>query len=372
MAFSLKRRRHDREGPRDGPAPTIASGRDAHAAARAFGGATHAAGANGSNGSAQNPTGDRRIRNAGRWPLRVTDFYLDEPYEQPPVDYLEIFYVRSGSFLHESDAGRQTQRDGAAIISHPRNRHLLKHVENCHLTRVRFLPEWLTPDFPRLLTAEFALSAMFSKSWFHLPDRDSIHVFDTRPERRAHLVSELELMRSLLEEANHREPTGDEQALLRASLVSFLLQIGAEFGTFLRHRGGLVLPDKCRAFLLRMESLLVNDASPGSFEGIGYVAANEQNTSAGEEPGDDEHGDFAARFRHVIGLTMEDYLLQRRVDHAAYRLLTSEQRTGKIATALGFADAAALTLKFEARYRVSPAVYRQKFCASSANGNGKG
>lgn len=318
------------------------------------------------------PSGDLRIRNAGRWPLRVTDFFLDEPYEQPPVEYLEIFYVRSGSFLHESDAGRQTQRDGAVIISHPHNRHLLKHVENCHLTRVRLLPEWLTPDFSRLVSAEFVVSAIFGRTWFDLPDRDSIYVFDTRPDRRRHLISDLELMRDLLLEVEEREPSGDERALLRATLVSFLLQIGAEFGNFLRRRGGVLLNEECHHFLRRVEWLLtceggLSAAEGGARAGVAESFLDDPELFLKAIPSGKrelEAVDFAERFQHATGLHPDEYLLRRRLDHAAHRLLTTEARTGKISTALGFENAAGLTRPFEARYRVSPAVYRQKFSSA--------
>ena len=330
---------------------------------------------NGPSAPTQGPAvGDLRIRNAGRWPLRVTDFLLDEPYEQPPVDYLEIFYVRSGSFLHESDAGRQTQRDGAVIISHPHNRHLLKHVENCHLTRVRVLPEWLTPDFTRLVTAEFVVSAIFGRTWFDLPDRDSIHVFDTRPERRRHLISDLDLMRELLLEVGEHEPSGDERVLLRATLVSFLLQLGAEFGNFLRRRGGVSLNEECHHFLRRVEWLLTCEGGLSAADGGARPAVPD---SFSAEPdlflkaipsGKEQLGpvEFGERFQHITGLHPDEYLLRRRLDHAAHRLLTTEERTGKIATALGFDNAAGLTKPFEARYRVSPAVYRQKFSSAWA------
>ena len=330
---------------------------------------------NGSSASTRIPVGGHpRIQNAGRWPLRVTDFFLDEPYEQPPVDYLEIFYIRSGSFLHESEAGRQTQRDGAVIISHPHNRHLLKHVENCHLTRVRVLPEWLTPDFSRLVSAEFVVSAIFGRSWFDLPDRDSIHVFDTRPERRRFLLGDLDLLRDLLLEVGDHEPSGDERALLRATTVSFLLQIGAEFGNFLRRRGGVSLDEKCHHFLRRVEWLLTCEGGLSAAEGGARTAVPDSFLADPDLflkalPAEKDvltAVEFAEHFQHETGLHPDDYLLRRRVDHAAHRLLTTEERTGKIGTALGFDNAAALTKPFEARYRVSPAVYRQKFSSAWA------
>jgi len=296
-------------------------------------------------GATTGPTTDApRISNAGRWPVRVTDFLLTEPYEQPPVDYLEIFFVCGGSFLHESEAGKQTLRRGSVIVSHARNRQALKHPENCHLSRIRFLPEWLTEEFHCLIDSPFTVAAILSSQLFHLPHKDSIHVFSTRPGRFDHLLSDVDLLRDLLLEATATD------ALIRSTLVKILLQIGEEFENFLRHRGGADLPEECRHYFARVENRLNR--------------ASESNELADIEAGlidADEIEDFIVLFKKHTGLSPDEYLLRRRVDHAAHRLLTSEQRAGTIAKELGFSDAADLTRQFENRHRVSPAVYRQKF-----------
>jgi len=293
--------------------------------------------------------GGPRISNAGRWPVRVTDFVLSEPYEQPPVDYLEMFFVRGGSFLHESEAGKQTLRKGSIIVSHARNHQALKHPENCQLSRIRFLPEWLTEDFHNLIESPFTVTAIIGKQLFDLPDKDSIYVFSSRPERYAHLLSDVDLLRDLLVEETATD------VLIRSTLVKILLQVGEEFGNFLRHRGGADLPGVCRRFFARVENRL-NRASD-SYE-MADIEAGLIETEEGE--------DFTAIFKKSTGLSPDEYLMRRRVDHAAHRLLTTEQRAGKIAKELGFSDAADLTRQFENRHRVSSAVYRQKFAPPPA------
>ncbi len=295
------------------------------------------------------PVGGPRISNAGRWPVRVTDFVLTEPYEQPPVDYLEIFLVRGGSFLHESDAGKQTLRKGSIIVSHARNRQALKHPQNCQLSRIRFLPEWLTSEFHSLIESPFTVTAIIGRQLFHLPDKDSIHVFSTRPERFDHLLSDTDMLRDLLLEETPID------VLIRATLVKILLQVGEEFGNFLRHRGGIDLPDQCRDYFARVEHRL-NRADDN--RQLADIDSQLIETDSAE--------DFSALFRKSTGLSPDEYLLRRRVDHAAHRLLISEQRAGAIAKQLGFSDAADLTRHFENRHRVSPAVYRQKFAPSPA------
>lgn len=288
--------------------------------------------------------GGPRISSAGRWPVRVTDFVLSEAYEQPPVDYLEVFFVRDGSFLHESEAGKQTLRKGSIIVSHAPNRQALKHPEKCQLSRIRFLPEWLSEEFQNLIESPFTVAAIVGKQLFHLPDKDSIHVFPARPKRYTHLLSDVDLLRELLLEKTATD------TLIRSTLVNILLQVGEEFGNFLRHRGGVDLPEACRRYFARVENRLsrANDSQ--------QLADIEANLI---EP--DQIEPFTTLFRKHTGLSPAEYLQRRRVDHAAHRLLTSEQRTGVIAKELGFADAADLTRQFEGRHRVSPAVYRQKF-----------
>lgn len=332
MALKFHRQKKTASGSRD------ASGGDRDASARP----TDTGG-----GDAENATaaGRSSIDNVGRWPVRVTDFVLNEPYEQPPVDYLELFFIRSGSFLHESEAGRQTLRDGSVIISHPGNRQILKHPENCRLSRIRFLPEWLSADFGNLIASPFAASAITGRQFFELPEKESIYVFSARPGRFDYLLRDIDLLRELL--------TGgaDIGVLTRITLVKILLQVGEEFGHFLRRRGGLDLPDSFPTWFERIETRLRMNAAPRE--------ALDEELLAGLDAGSAD--DFDALLKKHTGLGAEDYLLRRRLDHAACRLLTSELRTGIIARDLGFSDSADLTRKFENRYRVSPAVYRQKF-----------
>jgi AraC-like DNA-binding protein len=135
--------------------------------------------------------------------------------------------------------------------------------------------------------------------------------------------------------------------LTRATLVRFLLQIGEEYGHFLRHRGGFSLAAGQYRLLRDIEAHLHLELALDSLE---PTWIEDENREA-----------FAGDFKQATGLTPDEYLMRRRLDHAAHRLLTTEQRTGIIAEALGFADLADLTRHFEARYRISPAVYRQKF-----------
>ena len=53
------------------------------------------------------------IENCGRWPVRLKHFYLVNDYEFPATNYSEIFFIREGNLLRETEVGAQAVRGGA-------------------------------------------------------------------------------------------------------------------------------------------------------------------------------------------------------------------------------------------------------------------
>ena len=91
--------------------------------------------------------GENRIENAGRWPIRLTHFYLTDDYDFPATNYPEFFYIREGGFFHETKSGKQSIREGYSMVIHPGHQHSISNSENVVLSRIRFLPEWFTKEF---------------------------------------------------------------------------------------------------------------------------------------------------------------------------------------------------------------------------------
>ena len=56
---------------------------------------------------------ENRIENSGRWPVRLTHFYLVDDYEFPATNFPEIFFVQEGNLLHETEVGTQAVREGS-------------------------------------------------------------------------------------------------------------------------------------------------------------------------------------------------------------------------------------------------------------------
>ena len=125
---------------------------------------------------------DNRIENSGRWPVRLTHFYLIDEYEFPATNFPEIFFVREGTFLHETDVGTQAVREGAVVVVNPGHRHTIMQPEEVVLTRVRYLPEWLTLEYELIANSPNVLSLFFDQSWFRYPRDENLHVFTTRNE----------------------------------------------------------------------------------------------------------------------------------------------------------------------------------------------
>ncbi len=104
---------------------------------------------------------ENRIENSGRWPVRVTQFQLIDEYEFPATNFPEIFFVQEGNFLHETGAGTQAVREGVAMMVNPGQRHTVKQPDEVVLTRVRFLPEWLTREYDLIIRSPNVLSLFF-------------------------------------------------------------------------------------------------------------------------------------------------------------------------------------------------------------------
>lgn len=125
-----------------------------------------------------------RIENSGRWPVRLTHFQLIDEYAFPATNFPEIFFVQEGHFLHETDVGTQAVREGTVIVVNPGHRHTIKQPEEVALTRIRFLPEWLTQEYQVIANSPDVLSLFFDQSWFRYPRDENLHVFTTKGRPR--------------------------------------------------------------------------------------------------------------------------------------------------------------------------------------------
>lgn len=284
--------------------------------------------------------GENRIENSGRWPVRLTHFQLIDDYEFPATNFPEIFFVQEGNLLHETEAGTQAIREGAAIMVNPGHRHTVKQPDEVVLTRVRFLPEWLTREYEIIANTPNVLSLFFDQSWFRFPRDENLHVFTTRGDGAARIRAELEYLRDLLKEKRQLEP------VTRVAVLKLMMLLADEHNRFWRGVSEVeMLPeakhalDQIESCVLRAEPFDAGKMSRGGFEKRAIDKA----------------------FEDLTGMSMTDYAQRRRVFHAACRLLNSQHEPRRISKDLGFTTTAEFGKQFEAVFDIAPAVYRQKF-----------
>ncbi|MCB1204810.1 MAG: helix-turn-helix transcriptional regulator [Verrucomicrobiae bacterium] len=283
---------------------------------------------------------ENRIENSGRWPVRLTNFQLIDDYEFPATNFPEIFFVQEGHFLHETAAGTQAVREGVAMMVNPGQRHTVKQPSDVVLTRLRFLPEWLTREYEIIIRSPDLLSLFFDQSWFRYPRDENLHVFTTRGDGAARIRDELAYLGGLLREKRHLEPVA------RVSVLKLMMLLADEHRRFWRGVSEIeILPEAAHALdeiegcILRAEAFDPAALPRGGFERRAVAKA----------------------FGELTGMEMTDYALRRRVFHAAFRLLTTREEPRRISKALGWPTTGEFSKQFEAVFDIPPAVYREKF-----------
>ena len=71
-------------------------------------------------------------------------------------------------------------------------------------------------------------------------------------------------------------------------------------------------------------------------------------------------GHFSSEFKALFGASPIDYVLNLRLQHAAYQLQNLQMSIGQIATRTGFSDAFYFSKQFKRRYGVTPSEYRRR------------
>lgn len=301
----------------------------------------------------KSPTDENRIQNHGRWPVRLTHFHFVTDYEFPATNFPEIFFVQEGTFLHETEVGTQAIREGTVLMVNPGQKHCINQPEETTLTRVRFLPEWLTLDYSIIANSPIVMSLFFDQSWYRFPREEKLHVFTTRGEAAAQVREELTYLELLLDNQRHFEP------IARVSVLKLLMLLGDEHHRFWRGISEVELLPEAKHAMDHIESIIG--------KGLPF------------EPGKMPRGGYEKRaidkaFEAVTGLSLKDYAERRRVFHAACRLLLTPAEPRHISKELGFSNIGEFNKLFESIFDISPVVYREKFGESlpeKAKGEGE-
>lgn len=286
--------------------------------------------------------GENRIENAGRWPIRLTHFHLSDDYNFPATNYPEIFYVQQGGLLHETKSGKQTIREGFAMLVHPGHQHTISNPEGVIVSRIRYLPEWFAMEFATVFSLPDVLTLFFDQSWLQFPRDDSLHVFNTREESRVVIQSELNYLHEVLKTGDHLSP------VTRMSLLKIMNALANDFQRYWRGAGGPKLTPQVRFALDLIER---------------KVFAGEPFRETALRSGGYDKAEVESGFRSYTGLSPSEYCERRRVFHAAYQLIATKDETALIARNAGFSDLSKFDYAFDHTFEISPDVYREKFRA---------
>ncbi|MDF1816938.1 MAG: helix-turn-helix domain-containing protein [Verrucomicrobiales bacterium] len=290
--------------------------------------------------SKQPSPGDNRIENAGRWPVRLTHFHLTDDYSFPATNYPEIFFVQQGGLLHETRNGKQTIREGFCILVHPGHQHAIVNPENVIISRLRYLPEWFTMEYSAIIAMPDVLTLFFDQSWLQFPRDDSLHVFNTRPETHSLIRSELDYLQTILKGGHHLEP------LSRLSLLKIMAGVASDFQRFWRGAGGPELTPQVQFAFDLIER---------------KVFAGDQFRDPALRTGGFDKLEVESAFRNYTGLSPQEYCERRRIFHAAYYLIATDDDPKQISRVTGFPDYTRFKLCFDETFEIAPEVYREKF-----------
>ncbi len=283
---------------------------------------------------------ENRIENSGRWPVRVTRFQLVDEYQFPATNFPEVFYVEEGRCLHETEAGVQALRSGAALMVNPGHSHTILKPEEVVLTRVRYLPEWLTREYEIIIRSPDLLGLFFDQSWFHYPREERLHIFATSGKGSERIREELSYLRELLRKERQYEP------VTRVSVLKLMMLLADEYRRFWRGVPEIELMPEALHALDWVERCILR----GERDAIARMPRSGYAKRSIEQA-----------FGELTGLSIEAYALRRRVFHAAYLLLTTRQELRQIAQALGWNKVGECAADFESVFDLPPAVYREKF-----------
>jgi AraC-like DNA-binding protein len=284
---------------------------------------------------------ENRIENAGGWPIRQTDFFLIDDYEFAPSQYPEIFLVRAGNFLHETDQGTQAVRAGTAMVHHPSCPHVIKRPEQVHLTRIRFLPEWFAGEFKTIMQAPDAMGLFFAPYWFDIPTETRLHVFHTPDVQNPFLSTSFELLGQLLRGNRHDEP------IVRITLLQIMLLLGDYYHVYWRGGNRLPISEK----ILKALGIIEGAVASGGRMPLKQLQAT---TGLSQDA-------LTKDMRKCLGIGMVDYVQRRRLHHVARQLIATDDSPADIAAAFTFKDGPLFEKEFEKEFDFVPSAYREKF-----------
>jgi AraC-like DNA-binding protein len=291
------------------------------------------------------PKAENRIENLGRWPLRMTTFRLQGNYEFVPGNFPEIYFVEAGDFLHDTANSTQALQEGAIIVSHPGHRHAIRQGVGVVITRLRFLPEWLVPEYELIAHAPATLGLFFDQSWLRYRRAENWQVFKTDDTTKLRVRAEVVYLTEILRQQKERLPTA------RIALLKLMDVLAGEHDRFWRGRTDFVILASTRHVMDQVETYLRRQI-PFDFATMPRL--------------DFEKAVLQSEFLENTGLSIEDYAKRRRIFHAAAQLISTPAETRHVLREFGYDSSATFSAEFVTVFGVSPQVYRDTYGYTAA------
>ena len=208
------------------------------------------------------------------------------------------------------------------------------------ITRLRYLPEWLSGEYSSIINSPDVMALFFDQSWFRYPRDETLHVFTTQGDASKRVSMELGYIHELLKDKRQLEP------VMRVSVLKLMMLIADEHSRYWRGVKELDFQPEAKHALDTIERKVLN----------GEPFYEKKMARGGYE-----FKAIESTFRDLTGLEMGEYADRRRVFHAASRLLATDEEPRLISKALGFGTTSQFSKLFQNIFGISPNVYRQKF-----------
>lgn len=281
------------------------------------------------------------IKHLSFYPIEIVEYEIVDEYTFEESENPEVFFVKSGNFLHESKSGKQSLGEGSIIISHPGNIHSISMPNNVKITKIKFLPEWFSSEFMFILSSSGLFQLFFVYSTYSFKPEISLFTLNTSKQSFIELTNELNFLTRLLVENNQ------DQSLIRLSCLKLLYYISHQYENYWRGHNYTNLDQDILESLKIIETLIVRGEpfKLGTLEK--YITKSIDR--------------FSRNFRKKTGMALIDYTQKRRINLSASYLLLSNMSVSKIARRFNYSDNAHFTKSFNKFFNLSPIKYREKY-----------
>tara|TARA_B110000037_G_scaffold163942_1_gene185304 strand:+ start:1280 stop:2167 length:888 start_codon:yes stop_codon:yes gene_type:complete len=275
-------------------------------------------------------------------PIRVQNLEnMSEPVGAHDHEFYELSLIRSGTAKHRTEMSERTLEAGDLLIVAPGQVHAIDKPKELYVYNIYYLAEWLLRDASLLQEAPVLCMLFFGYNLF--PGRvisAPVHISLREPSTGT-ISAELQFLEQLSKQKNAN------QVLMRASLLKCFALLEEEFSCQLDldHR---FLQDRLVQHVYKCIERTLSESKACDVKGW----AN----AIGITP------DYLSRcFGKLTGESPMSCFQRRRLQHASWALMHSQENLSEIAHRLGFSDSAHFTRLFRRSFKMSPREYRKRF-----------